>query len=547
MVYGRLQRMHRLIKVLVLLIGIQLLGPANLYAWPWGDGALVTINGEVFTKEDFLHWWENWKEKDTQFPDTPEPFIEWHLLAQEAKSMELYRERNYQHKVNTFLKARTLMILKNEEIDSKIKISDRDLWDQYEQKYSPRWHINILFFDQEAQAQQVYEELGSGRLAINDITEQAMTDRGVVNHEEKWLRPRNCHDAWQDALAGLNTGQVTHPLQMGKGYVVLYLKGQKGPEKADFQSLEPQIRKEVRNMRQAELSLDLVSRLRKKYEVNVDEDLFAELDVNNTQEELMDKILITTNRVNVPVNVFLNQLRKEQNLRGYRHFQTKEAVDYLKKMVLDMMISQTLTTWESMDRHYEERPPFKWVYDFYCRHRLTKELEKRLFLQEIDLSDDKIAAYYKEHLDEFTKPGIVSIIVLKDDKNLADKMWAEIKQGEDFSSVVRKYYSRDIPVQRIPVDHLVPVLKEVVKKMAKGEVSPPVDVDGHSSMVKLVDRTAVSHMPLNEVREQIIQRLNEEEPARLRKNYVEQLLARSDIEINEDAWEKLKNEYGGKK
>ena len=86
MVYGRLQRMHRLIKILVLLIGIQLLGPANLQAWPWGKGALVTINGEVFTKEDFLHWWENWKEKDTPFPDSPEPFIEWHLLAQELSA-----------------------------------------------------------------------------------------------------------------------------------------------------------------------------------------------------------------------------------------------------------------------------------------------------------------------------------------------------------------------------------------------------------------------------------------------------------------------------
>ncbi len=89
-------------------------------------------------------------------------------------------------------------------------------------------------------------------------------------------------------------------------------------------------------------------------------------------------------------------------------------------------------------------------------------------------------------------------------------------------------------------------MKEVVEKLAKGEVSAPFDVEGHSSMVKLMDRKVASTKPLSEVREEIVELLREEEPARLRKNYVEQLIARSDIEINEKAWKKLKKEYGGK-
>ena len=112
---------------------------------------------------------------------------------------------------------------------------------------------------------------------------------------------------------------------------------------------------------------------------------------------------------------------------------------------------------------------------------------------------------------------------------------------------MRKYYSRDIPVKSIPVDHLNSDMKKVVEKLAKGEVSPPFDVEGHSSMVKLMDRKVSSTKPLSEVREEIVELLREEEPARLRKNYVEQLLVRSDIEINEKAWKKLKKEYEGEK
>ena len=539
--------MHRLIKILVLLIGIQLLGPADLQAWPWGKNTLVTVNYETFTKEDFQHWWDNWKEKDTPFPESLKSFIDWHLLAQEADSMELYQEPTYRHKVDTFLKARALMILKNEAVDSKIKIRDKDLWNRYKKQYSPRMHVRFLHFDQEIQAQQICEELSSGKLDLTVMTKQDLIDKAIVNQEDKWLRPRNCPDSWRDALAGLGTGEVTQPLEMGEEFVCLCLLEQKGPDKSDFQSLKFNIRGEIKKLRQSELTSELVQQLRKKYEVTVDEDLFAELDVDNTPEELMDKILITTNRVNVPVRVFLNQLRKEQSLRGYRHFQTKEAADYLKKMVLDLMISQTLTTWESLDRHYEDRPPFKWVYDFYCRHRLIKELEKRLFLPKVDVSDAEVAAYYEQHPDEFGKPEVVSIVVLEDDKKLADKIWAEIKQGEDFYSVVRKYYSRDIPVQRVPVNHLVPAMKEVVEKLTEGEVSPPFEVKGHSSMVKLVDRTVTGPTPLNEVQEQIVQRLREEKLARLQENFIEQLRVRSSITINDKAWKKLKKEYGGKK
>ena len=548
MVERRFERMRWLIKILLVLFSTLILGYGDLWgAWPWGKTTLVTINDETFTKEDFQHWWVNWKEKDTPFPERPEPFIEWHLLVQEATSMELYQEPTYRQKVNTFLKARALMLLKNEAVDSKIRIRDKDLWARYKEQYSPQWHVRIMYFEEEAQARKTCEDLGSGRLVLSDMAEQAMIDKGIVRNEAKWLRPRNCPGPWRDALAGFSTGQVTQPLEEGNGFVCLFLQDKKGPEKADFDSLKSKIRTKVQKLRQSELTSDLVRRLRKKYEVTVDEDLFTELDVNNTPEEIMDKILITTNRVNVPVRLFLDQLHKEQSLRGYHHFQTKEAADYLKQMVLDRIISQTLTSWESLDRHYEERAPFKWVYRFYCQHRLIKELERRLFVPEAEVKDEEVAAYYEQHPDEFAGPEVVNIVVLEDDKRLADKIWAEVKRGADFFSVVRKYYAREIPVQRVPVDHLDPVMKEMVNKLTKGEVSAPFEVKGHSSMVKLVDRTVTSRSPLSEVQEQIAQRLWQEKSDRLRRNFMGQLQVRSGITINEKAWGDLRKEYGGQR
>ncbi len=523
-----------------------LLGSADLQAWPWGKTTLVTINHETFTTEDFQRWWEHWKEKDTPFPEDPEPFIEWHLLVQEAESMELYQEPAYRRKLDTFVKVRALMMLKNEAIDSKIKITDKDLWNRYEQQYCPRRHVRIMYFDEEARARQFYEELKTGRLALADMAEQAMTEKGVVSEHEQWLRPDNIHDSWLDILAGLTIGEVTQPLERGKGFVLLFLQEQKGPEKSDFDAIESNIRKKIRGEQQAELTKKLVRRLRKKYQVKVDEELFNSLDVENISEDILDRPLVTTNRMDVPVKFFMEQYRKERSMRGALRLQKKDPWDFLKKNVLDRIISQTLTSWESLDRHYEKEPPFKWVYEFYCGHRLIKELQKRLFLPKTEFSDEEVTAFYNQHLDEFTGPAIVTIVVLEDDKKLADKIWAEIKRGEDFFQVVRKYYSRDIPVKSIPADHLNPAMRDIVEKLAKGEVSPPFDVEGHSSMVKLMDRKVTDAKPLSEVRKEIVERLQEEEPVRLQKDYVGKLQARSSILINDKAWKDLRQEYGSK-
>ena len=541
------QRMYRLSSIITMLIGFMLLGAADLQAWPWGKTTLVTINHEAFTTEDYRHWWKHWKEKETPFPDSLEPFIEWHLLVQEAESMELYQEPAYRHKVDTFIKVRALMMLKNEAVDSKIKITDKDLWNRYEQQYSPQWHVRIMYFNEEAKARQFYEEMNSGRLVLADMAKQAMTERGVVNEHEPWLRPNKIPDSWADILAGLTIGEVTQPLERNQGFVLLCLQEQKGPEKSDFESVESDIRKKIRDEQQAELTKELVRRLREKYQVKVDEKLFNSLDVENIPKDFLDRPLVTTNHRDVSVKFFMEQFRKERSMRGALRFQKKDPWDFLKKNVLDRIIFQNLTTWESLDRHYEKSPPFKGTYEFYCGHRLIKELERRLFSPKTEFSDEEVTEYYNQHPEKFTGLEIVTIVTLEADKKLADKIWAEIKQGENFSSVVRKYYSRDIPAKSIPVDHLDSDMKKVVEKLAKGEVSAPFEVKGHSSMVKLMDRKVSSTKPLSEVQEEIVELLREEEPARLRKNYVEQLLARSDIEINEKAWKKLKKEYGGEK
>jgi parvulin-like peptidyl-prolyl isomerase len=533
--------MRRLILSLAVLAGAIVLTFGELQAWFWESDTLVTINSESFTKKDFDHWWKNWRAKDTPFPDTPEPFIEWHILAQEAVSMELFREQSYRQKVETFLKARALMLLKNEAIDSKINIGEQDLWNTYREQYVPRRHVQIRYFDLEPAAQRASEGLNAGLMTTADTEDAAEGEKPQRIYDE-WLRPDAVPEKWREVLEKMGIGQASVSVQMDTGFVVLVLKEERGAEDADFRSVEQRIREKLRKQREAELTADLIDRLRKKYDVKVDNDLFAILDPEKTPVELLDKPLITTSRNTVSVGLFLRQLDKEQKFLTQNRFK-KVDMDALKNRVLGGIISQTLTSWEAMDRHFENRPPFKWIYRFYCQHRLIRELEKRLIHPKAQVEDSEVEAYYIDHRREFTQPETVSVVVLEDDPRLIDKLWNDIRHGEDFFLVVKKYYSREIPVQRVPLDHLPAAVKQAVGKLSKGEVSVPLQIDGQAMLIRLVDRHSENPIPFGQVTTRISERLSADKFAEARENLLKELRARSKIEVNEKAWKELKKRY----
>ena len=109
-------------RLVIFCLAVSLIAAGNAYAW--GSKTLVTINDQEFTIEDFQHWWKYWNNnKPAALPENPESFIDFHLLAQQGFDMEYDMQPSFKHQLNVFLKVRTLMLLKSNEIDSKIKVS----------------------------------------------------------------------------------------------------------------------------------------------------------------------------------------------------------------------------------------------------------------------------------------------------------------------------------------------------------------------------------------------------------------------------------------
>ncbi len=492
---------------------------------------LVKINGEKYSEEDFIHWWENWREKNQPPPETLDPYIDWILLYQEAKRMKLYEDPAYRRKIRIFREVRSLLMLRWEEVGKKIKITEDELWEYYKKNYTPIFHLELFTFESMDKSKKFLKEVEK----TNNMTEAAKklnVKRSVVKR-----RLRSIPLPFRKDLENGKT--ISGPKEWnGKVYIVKVIDKSEG-SKEDFEKIKKRLERKLRRKKEWELTEKLIEKLKRKYNVSYDEELLEKINIKNPQKELMDKVLLRIGRRKLTVREFLFYVNKQISFRKRFGFPLEDEEKF-KKRILDTMISQTLTSWEALNRHYEKNPPFKWIYEFYCQRRLIKELEKKVIKPMVKVTEEDLRKYYEENKEKFKTPPLLKIAyVFSKDKKLIRMIARDIKEGKDLFDAARDRNVKII-VKTLEADKLPEPLKSEVESMEEGEISEVINIDGGSYIIKLIERGKEKVRTFKEVRLEIKEKLEKERFNRIRSWYIAQLRRKSSIKINEKAWKKLK-------
>jgi len=251
--------------------------------------------------------------------------------------------------------------------------------------------------------------------------------------------------------------------------------------------------------------------------------------------------LISTDNGNISEEIVLAKIRQVQHFRKKNGFKVESDLPF-KTRVVNGIIDQTLTSWEALDRKYEERPPFKAVYQFYCQHRMIKLLEQKIFRSQAEVSDKEITAYYHNNTALFTRPEVIRMAIMEGSEPFLKSLWLEVALDGDFIALAEKRTGHAVPIREIPVNHLNPKVKEVIDTLTKNEVSRVFSVDDHVSLVQLIERKAAQVIPLSEVKDTIITTLYTAKIEKLRRDYLDKLRKEYVVKTNEDAWQKLRKE-----
>ncbi|MHB1349179.1 MAG: peptidyl-prolyl cis-trans isomerase [Desulfobulbaceae bacterium] len=534
------------------------------------DGTVVTIDGDELTAEDIRNWWRNWREEGMTVPDTPDPYIEWQLFLREAEKMNLFDDPRYRHELEVYLKVTSLVSLKNEEVDGKIDYNEENLWSFYQEYFSPQWLLNILIFKDQESAEKTVAELRAGNTTVAELAktvaergkqEQAKNPHGeeavdveslqrqagagetLLGVQEKVAkRPYGVEMSWRESLAAMNKGDFSPPLSWQDVYVVLQPVDSVPGDREDFAAQKNNVQNRYRKYRTAVLTNDLVGRLKKKYAVKIDQERINGLDPNLPLEQYGDTPVITFSTMTVSERQLMEKVKEEIEVNKKYGFQ-QEELGAMVRRIADGVMSQTLITMESLDRHYERKSPTKELFDFYQRHKLVKKLEEHIRGQAQEVSDEEIAAYYQEHLADFTSPQIYQMAMIEGAEEDLKKVWLDVVvNGKDVMATAEERLGQRPQVASYPANHLTPEVKARADALAKNDLSQVFPSGEGFAMLYMVESVPSRTPKLTDVREMIAKKLRNDRFQEEKEKYLLALREKSEIKINDKTWKKLREE-----
>jgi hypothetical protein len=537
--------MSRLIKIFALLVLIIFLSGAPVKTqafWFETDGPLLRIDDVSFTEADFKNWWQEWRESDSSVPEEMESFINWQLLTREARKMELDESRTYKRKVEIFLKSRSLMLLRQEEIGGHMqKPEPGQLRAQYDATLQPIIDLEILQIADQETAEKILAQCQAGT-GMKEAAIASGIAKPMIMVREKG-RPGNVSNFFTPLFAdSVAVGQFK--LLQGSGEVWLLVKvvTKTAGSDADFAEHEDSLRKKFLRAQEPALNSALLNNIRQKYSPVVDEVVLAGVEDLKPGDPGMQETVLTIGDVEVPAWQVVRLLQEERKMYSDRHGRTTMEVADLKKMIIANIETQTMISLEARDRHYELKPPFKSTYDFYCQRRLIKEFEKVVIWPQVKVTADDIAAEYKRMVAQFSQADVVEVAwVQLADERLSERLTAELKQGHDFFKVMEPYFPQGVEYAKTSEDKLRPAIREIVATLAPGQVSAPIHKGENTFFVKLFRRFEDQHSSLEDVSGMLRMQLQEAKFAEVRNNLLATLKKRSKIVVKKKRWHKLRD------
>jgi hypothetical protein len=542
--------MQRIASILILLVCLTFLpvtpAAAGFFDALFGDDTLVSIDGTKYKADEFKRWWKFWQEPDQPLPETPDPYINWLLLSREAERMDLSETPGFERQTRIFLTSRGLMLLKYEEVDTQADVSEAEIKARYEEMFLPRFQVLRITFESEEAALAAWKEIKEEGLAVDALLARSSEEGGPVTTSESRVRLPRVEPGWKAIFEKTPVGAVVDPSEHKQGPDLYYIKEQKEGDAEDMELFRAGLENQLKKERQGELTRALILRLRDKYEVKIDGERLAALDLNAPDDTFTDEAVITTNQRNVSEKDFIAIVRRLVISRpGAAHaLADEEKALQLKKDTAENIIAQSVTDWEALDRRYEEREPFKWEYEFNVRHRLGVLLDQRLFMPQCEVTDDEIREGYERNIRRYTQPALAKFYILDETQGPLDRIWADVAGGRNFVKAMKEQ-DLNIGPQEAPVNHIDPEVGAVVEKLAAGETSRIFTAQGIRVMVHLLERTPEAPLPLERVKKSVEGQLREEKLTQARNEFLESLKARSEIVVRDREWKEIQKELGG--
>lgn len=424
--------------------------------------------------------------------------LERRLLVQEAFRIGLDGDPAIQERLRHIRRARAREGLLKDRLDAPVTIDPAEV-----QRAADRLKVVfdvrriVLLTQEEAQAALARVRAGEdfGQVSSEISIGEGDRRRGGLLVGLTWgSLPR----AVEERLYALQEGEVSEPFPTVEGWTILRVQRRIEREKAEIEKIRPAIengiRMRVRQERLEALRAELMGRWRP---VIHEQALAAE---NFFGAESPDIILAEAGEEHIGLREFRNSLPMEM----LSVLPERVALSRIRRLLVEKALFDRLLILEGLRLGYGNRPEVLRVQNGMLLEKILAEY----VYAGISVSDEEIAAYYRDHPKEFSHPArakVRSILVFSEGE--AGAIRDAISQGKDFATLAREQ-SKDALTSAIGGEmgwmvegRARPPFSSVVFTLPPQEVSVARDGEGYR-VIQVVAREEAKVRPRDEVREE---------------------------------------------
>jgi len=499
----------------------------------------LTVNEQTYQCQDYLDWWREWREDD-QPPTSTDDYINWLLLAGEAAQMQLQDQPSYQRKIATFLKVRSMMLFKKEEIDDKVIIADeKTLYKFYLENFIPHWQLRTVTF---RTSEELDRFMAAYTASPDSSTEEILASLSLTKVDyllssAVWDRPYHLPEKITSLLRAAGTQRFSEPYPWRKTWQVIEVLATKPASDEDFNQLRLSLEELRLKQQRANLTAKLIERLRKKYPIEIDEELLEVIQYDGVPEGQGQQIVLKFLSFQVTATELQNAAKRQYDSLAPQQ-KMKIPFSKTRQQVLEAIVSQNLVDTAALERHYEQRPPLKSTFYFYRNHRLIRELERQIIHPEVqNVTAEAIRQAYEKHKVQLSGPPLVEIIRGETtDPDLAARLHARLREGEDFSAIMAVLGNVNPKPEKLPLQHLIEPVQDALKKLRPGQTAMVEDGEDYI-FIRLIKAPKQEIVAFDKVKQSLEDELKRGAFLQKKQDVIQQLRKRSTIETNQQQWQ----------
>lgn len=258
---------------------------------------LAKVGNSVITEADMereLKSLPDFVQKMFEGPGGKEKFlqelIKRELLYQEALKKGIDKDPAYQRKLEDFKKINLVGLLLEKEIESKEKVSDKEIKDYYEkhkEDFAPVTQVRLshIVVKTEGEAQKALESLKKGedfarlakKISIDTVSAKKGGDLGYLSRGS--IPPE-----LRVVVAKLKIGEISEPIKTKSGYEIVKVIDKKVGQVIEFDKVKNLISQNILAEKQKVSFDSYVEGLKKKYKVEINKEAVSKLAPSEEKE-----------------------------------------------------------------------------------------------------------------------------------------------------------------------------------------------------------------------------------------------------------------------